>query len=41
MAERIKEIVEQSACEEEIIVTVIEKFDDAGVNYLFENGIID
>ena len=36
MTKKIKEIIKNAACEEEIIVTVMDMFDDAGVNLLDE-----
>lgn len=38
MLEEIKKIINESACDEEIIVTVEEMFGDAGINILFELG---
>ena len=38
MERRINEIIESSACPEEVWVTVEEEFYDAGINYLFEMG---
>ena len=36
MIKKIKSIIKESACNEEVRVTVEELFDDEGVNYLFE-----
>ena len=36
MIKEIKKIIKESACNEEVWVTVEELFDDEGVNYLFE-----
>lgn len=38
MEERIAEIIEESACPEEVIVRSEEEFGDAGINYLMEIG---
>ena len=36
MIKEIERIINESACTEEVWVTVEELFDDEGVNYLFE-----
>ena len=38
MEKRIRQIIDESACPEEVWVTVEEEFDDAGINYLYEIG---
>lgn len=38
MLEQIKKIVNESACDEEILITVEEMYGDAGINALTELG---